>query len=183
MTQLGNFSAYYFRDGYDLDNPYPTGQGGASVQGFNAVSRGRAQLMNLGWTLPSGTTLVNELHYSILRDSHRIGQPVGGVGPTLASQGFVTGENTLGIVALNPSIEGIESIALNDFTFGVDTTGERQVNNTYQMSEGLSKVLGKHTLKVGANVHWTSWTLIQTRSTTAHSSSMARRRGSTLPTT
>lgn len=152
-THLGGFSAYYFRDGYDLDNPYPTGQGGASVPGFNAVSRGRAQLLNLGWTRPLGTTLVNELHFSVLRDSNRIGQPVGGVGPTLASQGFVTGTNTLGIVPLNPGIEGIENVAFNDFTFGVDTTGERQVNNTYQATEGLSKVLGKHTLKLGANGH------------------------------
>lgn len=152
-THLGNFSAYYFRDGYDLDNPYPTGQGGSSVPGFNAVSRGRAQLVNLGWTRPWGTTLVNELHFSYMRDSNRIGQPVGGVGPTLASQGFVTGENTLGIVPLNPAIEGIENVSFNDFTFGVDTTGERQVNNTYQVTEGVSKVLGKHTVKVGANVH------------------------------
>jgi hypothetical protein len=152
-TRAGNFSAYYFRDGYTLDNPYPTGQGGASVPGFNAVSRGRAQLVNLGWMRPWGSTLVNELHFSYLRDANRIGQPVGGVGPTLASQGFVTGEDTLGIVPLNPATEGIENVSFNDFTFGVDVTGEKQVNNTYQVTEGLSKVLGKHTLKVGANVH------------------------------
>jgi hypothetical protein len=152
-TRLGTLSAYYFRDGYTLDNPYPTSQGGASVPGFNAVSQGRAQLINLGWTRPWGTTLVNELHFSYLRDSNRIGQPVGGVGPTLASQGFVTGEGTLGIVPLNTSIEGIENVSFNDFTFGVDTTGERQVNNTYQGTESLSKVLGKHTLKFGANYH------------------------------
>lgn len=152
-THLGNFSAYYFRDGYTLDNPYPTAQGGASVPGFNAVSRGRAQLVNLGWTRAWGMTLVNELHASYLRDSNRIGQPMGGVGPTLASQGFVTGSNTLGIVPLNAAIEGIENVSFNDFTFGVDTTGEHQVNNTYQITDGLSKVLGKHTFKVGADVH------------------------------
>ncbi len=152
-TRIGNLSAYYFRDVYTLDNPYPTSQGGASVPGFNAVSRGRAQLVNLGWTRPWGTTLVNELHFSYMRDSNRIGQPVGGVGPTLVSQGFVTGEKTLGIVPLNPSIEGIENVSFNDFTFGVDTTGEHQVNNTYQATDGLSKVLGTHTVKVGANVH------------------------------
>ncbi|HWT67034.1 MAG TPA: TonB-dependent receptor, partial [Terracidiphilus sp.] len=152
-TRAGNLSAYYFRDGYTLDNPYPTGQGGASVPGFNAISRGRAQLVNLGWTRAWGATLVNELHFSYLRNANRIGQPQGGVGPTLASQGFVTGEDTLGIVPLNPSIEGVENVSFNDFTFGVDVTGEHQVNNTYQLTEGLSKVLGKHTLKLGANVH------------------------------
>jgi hypothetical protein len=152
-TPLGNFSAYYFRDGYDLDNPYPTAQGGASVPGFNAVSRGRAQLVNLGWTRTWGATLVNELHFSYMRDANNIGRPIGGVGPTLASQGFVEGENTLGIVPLSPSIEGVENVSFNDFTLGVDLTGERQVNNTYQGTESLSKVLGKHTLKFGADLH------------------------------
>jgi Carboxypeptidase regulatory-like domain len=152
-THLGNLSAYYFRDGYDLDNPYPTGQGGATVPGFNAISRGRAQLLNLGWTRPWGQTLVNELHVSYMRNANNIGQPVGGVGPSLASQGFIAGEGTLGIVPLNPSIEGIENVSLNDFTFGVDVTSERQVNNTYQITEALSKVLGKHTLKFGTSLH------------------------------
>lgn len=152
-ARVGSLSAYYFRDGYNLDNPYPTSQGGASVPGFNAVSRGRAQLVNLGWTKPWGVTLVNELHFSYMRDANKIGQPVGGVGPTLASQGFIEGAGTLGIVPLNPSVEGIESVSFNDFTFGVDVTGERQVNNTYQGTESLSKVVGKHTLKFGTDFH------------------------------
>ena len=63
------------------------------------------------------------------------------------------GAGTLGIVPLNPSVEGVENVAFNDFTIGVDVTGERQVNNTYQWNESLSKVLGKHTFKLGANFH------------------------------
>jgi hypothetical protein len=149
----GRLSAYYFRDGYELDNPYPTAQGGANVPGFRAMSRGRAQLVNLGWTEEAETTLVNELHFSYLRNANKIGQPVGGVGPTLASQGFVSGVGTLGIVPLNPATEGIENVAFNDFTIGVDVTGERQVNNTYQVTESLSKVIGGHTLRMGANLH------------------------------
>jgi hypothetical protein len=65
----------------------------------------------------------------------------------------VEGAGTLGIVPLNPSVEGVENVAFNDFTIGVDVTGERQVNNTYQWNESLSKVLGKHTFKLGANFH------------------------------
>ena len=123
------------------------------MPGFNAVSRGRAQLTNLGWTKTVGATLVNEFHFSYLRNANTIGQPVGGVGPSLESQGFVEGAGTLGIVPLNPSVEGVENVAFNDFTIGVDVTGERQVNNTYQWTESLSKVLGKHTFKLGANFH------------------------------
>ncbi|MGA8731689.1 MAG: carboxypeptidase-like regulatory domain-containing protein, partial [Terracidiphilus sp.] len=152
-TKAGDFSGYYFRDGYELNNPYPTSQGGANVPGFNAISRGRAQLGNLGWTRTVGASLVNELHFSYLRNANKIGQPVGGVGPSLSSQGFVEGAGTLGIVPLNPAAEGIENVAFNDFTIGVDVTGERQVNNTYQATEALSKVIGNHTIKIGTGWH------------------------------
>jgi hypothetical protein len=152
-ARIGSISAYYFRDGYELNNPYPTAQGGANVPGFNAISRGRAQLGSLGWTKTIGASLVNELHFSYLRNANKIGQPVGGVGPSLASQGFVEGAGTLGIEPLNPAVEGIENVAFNDFTIGVDVTGERQVNNTYQVIENLSKAIRSHTLKLGGNWH------------------------------
>lgn len=152
-SALGNFSGYYFRDGYRLDNPYPTSQGGANVPGFNALSTGRAQLLNLGWTKPWGASTVNELHFSYIRNSNKIGQPIGGLGVSLAEQGFVSGAGTLGIVPLNPSAEGVENVSFNDFTIGVDVTGERQTNNTYQWTESLSRVVGKNTVKFGADFH------------------------------
>ena len=34
----GAFSVYYFVDKYDQNNPYPSGFGGATVPGFNALS-------------------------------------------------------------------------------------------------------------------------------------------------
>ena len=43
----GTLTGYYFLDSYSLDNPYPTGTGGASVPGFDATSNGRAQLVSL----------------------------------------------------------------------------------------------------------------------------------------
>ena len=96
---------------------------------------------------------MNEAHFSYMRDGNTIGQPVGGVGPTLASQGFTEGSGTLGIVPLNPAIEGVENVAFNDFTLGVDVTGERQVNNTFQWSDTLSRIVGSHTLKIGGSFH------------------------------
>jgi hypothetical protein len=152
-TRWGNLSGYYFIDQYNLDNPYPTAQGGANVPGFNALSNGRAQLFTLGLTKAIGPNTVNEAHFSYMRDFNVIGKPVGGVGPSLASQGFKEGAGTLGIVPLDPSIEGIENVAFNDYTIGVDVTGERQVNNTFQWSDNLSKVLGHHTLKIGGGFH------------------------------
>jgi hypothetical protein len=152
-TRFGNLAGYYFIDQYTLDNPYPTSQGGANVPGFNALSNGRAQLFNLGLTKAWGANTVNEARISYMRFANVIGQPKGGVGPSLASQGFVEGAGTLGIVPLNPSVEGIENVAFNDFTIGTDVTGERQVNNTYQWSDNFSRVMGSHTLKIGGSFH------------------------------
>ncbi len=153
-SRFGTLSAYYLVDQYTLDNPYPTQQGGANVPGFNALSDGRAQLFSFGSTKAINANTVNEAHFSYMRFANVIGQPIGGVGPSLASQGFVTGEGTLGIVPLNKSIEGIENVAFNDFTIGVDVTGEKQVNNTYSWSDNLSHVFGKHTVKVGGSFHY-----------------------------
>jgi hypothetical protein len=47
-AKWGTLSAYYFFDDYTVNNPYPTGQGGASVPGFNALNLGRAQLGQFG---------------------------------------------------------------------------------------------------------------------------------------
>jgi Carboxypeptidase regulatory-like domain len=152
-SKWGALSSYYFSDLYDLDDPYPTAQGGATVPGFNATSKGLAQLINLGWVRPWNATTLNEFHFSYLRGANQIGQPVGGVGVPLASQGFETGADSLGIVALNPAIEGVENISFSDFTIGVDVTGERQVNNTYQWTDNFSKILGRHTLKAGIDLH------------------------------
>ena len=146
-TRWGALAAYYFLDDYALNNPYPTGQGGANVPGFNAMTLGRAQLLSLGITKAFGANAVNELHFSYMRDANNAGHPVGGVGPSLASQGFV------GIVPLAPGIEGIENVSFNDFTFGVDTTGLTQVNNTFQWVDNYSRTIGKHTIKVGGEFH------------------------------
>ncbi|MDR3718283.1 MAG: carboxypeptidase regulatory-like domain-containing protein [Bryobacteraceae bacterium] len=153
-TRWGVLSAYYHVGDYRLDNPYPTGQGGANVPGFNALSFGRAQMATLGLTTTLSPSSVNELRIGYTRAANDIGQPVGGVGPSLVSQGFHDAAGTPGIVALAPKIEGVENVSFNDFTIGVDTTGVVQANNTYQWSEALSKVIGRHMLKLGAGMHF-----------------------------
>jgi len=148
-ARWGLLSSYYYFDDYILDNPYPREQGGASVPGFNALNTGRGQLLTLSDTKTFGPSMVNELRLSVMRNSNNVGQPRGGVGPTLASQGFVTGAGTAGIVPLAPKIEGIENIVFNAFTMGVPITNLVQANNTLSGTDNLSKVLGAHTLKAG----------------------------------
>ena len=54
---------------------------------------------------------------------------------------------------LKPSTEGIENVAFNDFTLGVDTTALVQAENIYEVSDDFCRILGKHGLKVGGEVH------------------------------
>ncbi len=143
----GTLTAYYFLDAYSLDNPYPTATGGASVPGFDATSNGRAQLASLTHIATFGASTLNEFHLSYMRNDNAAGQPRGGVGPSLASQGFT------GIVALKPSTEGIENIAFNDFTMGVDTTALVQAENIYEVSDSFSRIVGGHGLKFGGEIH------------------------------
>ena len=151
-TRLGQFSAYYFYDNFFVNNPYPTGQGGASVPGFNGLNLGTAQLLNLGDSKTFGSSSVNEFHVNFMRSYNNVGQPAGGVGPSLASQGFVTGLGTQGIVPLDPAIEGVENIIFNSFVMGTPITNLTQVNNTYTVSDDFSKVVGKHTIKTGVEL-------------------------------
>jgi Carboxypeptidase regulatory-like domain/TonB dependent receptor len=150
----GALSAYYFLDDFTLNNPYPVAQSGASVPGFNALYLGRAQLLSLGDTKTLGTTAVNDFRFTYMRDHNDLGKPVGGLGVTLASQGFVTGAGTPGIVPLNPQGEGVENIVFNAFSIGTNANELRQVNNTFQWLDNFSKVLGRHAVKFGAEFHY-----------------------------
>jgi hypothetical protein len=152
-TEWGLLSAYYFLDDWQQDNPYPVAQGGANVPGFNALYSGCAQLLSLGDTKTMSSTAVNEFRFSYLRDTNDLGKPQGGVGVSLASQGFVVGPGTPGIVPLSPETEGVESVGFNSFTLGTNTNELKQFNNTYQWLDNFSKVVGTHTMKVGGEFH------------------------------
>ncbi len=152
-TRLGLLSAYYFIDDFDLDNPYPVAQSGASVPGFNALTTGRAQLLSLGDTKTFNATTVNELHLSYTRDLTNLGQPVGGQGVSLVSQGFANADGTPSIVALDPRGESVENLNFNGYSTGAAANQLIQANNTYQVADTLSKVLGTHTMKFGGEFH------------------------------
>lgn len=153
-SQWGMLSAYYFLDDYRLDNPYPVAQSGASVPGFDALYLGRAQLLSLGDTKTLGSTEVNEFHFTYMRDHSDLGKPVGGLDISLASQGFVTGVGTPGIVPLNPQGEGVENIVFNAFSIGTNANELKQANNTFQWIDNFSRVAGRHTMKFGAEFHF-----------------------------
>jgi hypothetical protein len=154
--KFGNVSAYYFVDGYTLDDPYPVGFGGATVPGpdgaYDALSSGTDQVAVLRDTKTIGSTMVNEAHISYTRLSNLLGVPKGGVGVSLASQGISNGPD--GIQQGFPQYAGVETLYFNSFTVGTEPFFLNQVNDTYQAGDNLSKAVGKHTLKVGGQYIW-----------------------------
>jgi hypothetical protein len=150
-SRWGQLSAYYFFDNYRLDNPYPGQQGGASVPGFDALTFGQAQLISLGDAKIFSARTVNEFDIGFLRNANVIGQPQGGLGVSMAAQGFAAPPT--GILVQAPQFEGVENITFPSFVMGVPITNETQVNNTLYLSDSVSKVRGSHTLKFGAQFH------------------------------
>jgi hypothetical protein len=153
-TRWGTIFGYYSLDNYTENNPYPTAQGGANVPGFNGLYTGRAQLAVLGDTKALGTSAVNEFRLSYTRDANDLGKPAGGLGVSLASQGFVTGAGTSGIVPLAPENQGVENIFFNNFTIGADPDRFYQINNDFELSDNFFKVVGSHTIKVGTQLDY-----------------------------
>jgi hypothetical protein len=153
QTRWGALTGYYFLDDYTVLNPYPTGQGGATVPGFNAENDGRAQLAAVNLQTVLGASATNLAHVSYMRNAAAAGQPKGGVGVSLASQGFVTGAGTSGIVPQLPGIEGVENVIFNGFTMGVDVTSLFQAENTFEFADDASRTLRSHVLSIGVDFH------------------------------
>ena len=151
-SRIGQLSAYYFVDDYNLDNPYPGSVAGASIPGFDALFIGRAQLFSVSDTKVISANTVNEFHAGYLRNANVVGQPKGGLGVSLASQGF-TDPAAGGIFVQAPQFEGVENITFPTFVMGVPITNLTQINNTYYVSDGLSRSIGAHTFKFGAQFH------------------------------
>jgi carboxypeptidase family protein/TonB-dependent receptor-like protein len=143
-TRLGMVTGYYYFDDYADVNPY----GGASLPGFSATNNGRNQMVNLGITKSLGPNSVNELRLSYMRDVLFQGYPEGGVGVSLASQGFT------GIFLQEPNLQSVENIGFNNYSIGASDSWSQLFDNTYQIADNYSKVIGTHTLKLGGNFHY-----------------------------
>ncbi len=147
----GNISGYYHIDDATVNNPY----GGSSVPGFAALSLTRAQVAMVSDTKSFGSTAVNEFRFSYLRAANQLNTPQGGIGVSLESLGFPGGFNPNGgIGPIAPMYEGVPNVGFNTFSFGVPADTTRQYNNTYQVQDNFTKVIGTHSLKFGAQFHY-----------------------------
>ncbi|GAC1434599.1 MAG: hypothetical protein NVS1B11_29110 [Terriglobales bacterium] len=147
---IGLLSTYYFFDNYKLTNPYPT----ANVPGFEAAGTGRVQVITIGDTKTFAGSTVNEARVGFVRNNHRLNKPQGGTKQSLSSLGFTT--SGLGIVPINPSIEGVPEIDFggSGLIIGVPSRPNHLIENTSQVLDNFSKVIGTHTIKLGGNFHY-----------------------------
>ncbi len=179
ITDKQNFTAYYyFTDGGNIQ-PFDNFQAaGANVPGFGGVVNQRFQQWNLShaWTLTNA--VVNEAHFTYLREGQKAFQHPQSTGSlssfctSSAAQPFCfngnsdsTGPNGIvsqlgtnpqyGITTGLPSIHtGLPFITISGgAVFGNNFEGELpQVGNSFQWSDSLSWVKGSHTMKFGADV-------------------------------
>src|ERR1700674_3513082 len=160
-TRFGVISGYYFLDDYTLNNPTPSNIG-ANVPGFGASTSGRAQLATISDTKTFGSTAVNEFRLSFTRSAAQIGKPTQAIGPgTMAKLGFVAPAGSGasfngGIGPIVPALDGVPSISLGNLgtVIGVPSDTPFQFNNTYQIQDNFTKVLGTHTWKFGGQYHY-----------------------------
>src|ERR1700690_329095 len=152
-THWGMISGYYHFDDANVDSPYPNG--GANVPGFNATNLTRGQVIEASDTKSFGSTAVNEFRISYLRSASHLFTPVGGLGPSLTSLGFPGGFATPGgIGPIQANLEGGPNVCTTEFCIGVPSDTTQQFNNTYQIQDNFTKIIGTHSIKFGGQFHY-----------------------------
>ncbi|HUE03762.1 MAG TPA: TonB-dependent receptor [Bryobacteraceae bacterium] len=150
-TKTGAWSWYYHFDDSTAYNALPA----ASVPGFPSVTPTRAQEIVMSNIKILGPSAVNEARVSFFRTSTHKDEPEGSFAK-LSSLGFVTGDGSLGIVPSGPPgfPQTVPPMYFVNFAIGVPTLTTGQPNNTWMLSDGFSKVSGKHSLKMGGEFRY-----------------------------
>jgi hypothetical protein len=143
-NRWGMLSAYYFIDDTFQLVPFGTN----NTPGFPTLNGGRSQLITLGDTKSFGATALNELHLSWNRYVFHNNAPASNFGVPLSQYGFpqsVPGA----IVPANSQFSGVPSIGFNNFSIGLTGVAYNRYEDSPSILDNFSKVLGKHTVKVG----------------------------------
>jgi hypothetical protein len=151
--KTGNWSFYYHFDDSTVFSAL--NNGGATVPGFPAGTPTRAQEFVISDTKTLGPSAVNEARATFFRTATHLDNPKS---PPiqLSALGFVTGAGSLGIIPDGyPNYpEYVPQIYFNNFAIGAPSLITFQPDNTYMVSDGLSKVVGRHTLKFGGEFRY-----------------------------
>lgn len=152
-SAFGYLTAYYYFDRYTSVSPY-WASNAPLYPGFSVGGAGQTSNINLGDTKTFGAASVNEFRIGYFRTNVTFNRPLGGTGVSLAGLGFASGAGGApGIVAANPSVEGVPEIDFNSFVIGVPSRPNQLVDNIVQVVDNFSRVVGTHTLKLGGEYH------------------------------
>ena len=116
---------------------------GATLPGFGELDAKAYKQATADWTHTFSANLLNEFRVSYLRFNYAGTYPENPVSP--ASFGFtgITPQNMTGAGLPLVSVAGL-------FTLGFSPAGPQpRIDETYQLTDSVSKVLGSHTLKFG----------------------------------
>jgi hypothetical protein len=148
--KTGNWSFYYHFD----DSTVANALGVSSTPGFPTLTPTRAQEFVMSNTKTIGPTAVNEARATFFRTSTHASIPSGGFA-SLASLGF-DNSNGLGIITdgLPDTKQFMPRLFFPTFSVGPSDLITFQPNNTYMVSDGFTKVINKHTLKLGGEFRY-----------------------------
>jgi hypothetical protein len=150
--KTGNWYFYYHLDNSSAVSALA---GAGFVPGFSSITPTRAQQFVISNNKTFGTDTVNEWRISFFRTATVTNKPKSGFAK-LSDLGFVTGAGTLGIVPSGPAgfPQTVPPLYFTDFSMGPNTLTTFQPNNTWHFSEGLSRIFGRHALKVGGEFRY-----------------------------
>lgn len=143
-SRIGLLSGYYFND------KYVASAGNPVTPAFTGEHTGHVQVANFGVTTTLGNSAVNEARIAYLRN-FTINFSTGGDRGLAVQQalGFT------GIVPVQPAYAGVPGINFNNFSTGNSGAPAPIIQNTYQALDNYSKVIGRHTMKFGADTRYT----------------------------
>jgi hypothetical protein len=125
--------------------PFGPGGTGATVPGFAESQKSRTQQYALDWTHTFNGATLNEARFGYQRLNFPSVVPINSVSP--ASVGFT------GINPQFPAVSGVPLMEIQGGPYlGASQYGpQSRVDQTYQVTDNFSKIVGNHTLKLGVD--------------------------------
>lgn len=148
-SRFGSLFGYYFRDGFDLTNPYPS----ATVPGFGSQTNGKTQAVNLGLSSPIGAKTFNEFRLGYVRVDDLLNSPAVTKKTTLSALGFDTGSAPGDIYVLDSATDGLPEMDFENFVTGDPIRIPHIKENNYQAADTFSLLLGTHSFRFGVSSH------------------------------
>ncbi|MBZ5526684.1 MAG: TonB-dependent receptor [Acidobacteriia bacterium] len=169
LTSKQHLTGYYYFTQHYLAKPFARFQaGGATLPGYGDLTDERTQQINVSHTWQLGSNGVNEARFTFLREGQgtylhpqHTSLLKDSCPQVVANNCFIdlsnptnAGNSSLGInPALGSGREGLPFVSISGgFSMGNNFEGELpQKGNSYQFTDSYGKVIGKHSLKFGAD--------------------------------